>query len=425
MAINAPRGTKDILETEVLKWNNLEEILRKICRDYNINEIRTPIFEYLELFQRGIGDTTDIVQKEMFVMEGSVEEGGKSYGLRPEGTAGSVRSYIENSLYGKPQPIKMFYLGPIFRKEKPQKGRMRQFHQFGVEVMGSYSPAADAEVISITYEIFKRLGIENISLQLNSLGEGDCRISYNNAFKDFVGENKSELCDTCKERFEKNPLRVLDCKERACKSVMSNAPKTIDHLDEDCKTHFETLLNILDSMEIPYEINHKLVRGLDYYTRTVFEFVSTDNTLGSQNTICGGGRYNNLIEECGGKSNGCVGFAIGMERLLIALEGINSPLVHELQLEPVDIYIGSIGDKGFTKAQSLVYELRKKGIRAEADILGRSVKAQMKFADKLNARYSVILGDDEIANNSCKLKNMETSEQNEVNFSDIEKLFNN
>lgn len=423
MAIIAPRGTKDILDTEILKWNNLEEILRKICRDYNINEIRTPIFEYLELFQRGIGDTTDIVQKEMFIMEGSKEDGGKTYGLRPEGTAGSVRSYIENSLYGKPQPIKLFYLGPIFRKERPQKGRMRQFHQFGVEVMGSYSPSADAEVISITYEIFKRLGIENISLQLNSLGEGECRVNYNKAFKEYVGDNKEKLCETCQERFEKNPLRVLDCKERNCKSIMNNAPKTIDYLDEDCTKHFETVKNILDNMNIPYVINHKLVRGLDYYTRTVFEFVSTDDSLGSQNTICGGGRYNNLIEECSGKSAGCVGFAIGVERLLIALEGINSPVVSNLEFEPTDIYIGNIGDKGFIKSQSLVYELRKKGIRAESDILGRGVKAQMKFANKLNAKYSVILGDDEIERNSCKIKNMETSEETETDFSDIEKLF--
>ena len=407
MALKRPRGTNDFLGDKVKLMTKLEETVRDVCKSFGINEIRTPMFEYTEL-----GETTDIVQKEMFTFE---DRGGRSLTLKPEGTAGAARAFIENGLYSEAQPTKLFYVTPCFRNERPQAGRYKQFHQFGVEMYGTYDASADAEVISLVYEIFQRLGLKNVRLKINSLGSNECRKKYNKVLKDYIGDRLEHLCDDCKSRFEKNPLRVLDCKNKNCKEVLADAPAVLDILDEECAAHFEKLKASLEAMGIPYEVDKGIVRGLDYYTRTVFEFVSDE--IGAQGTICGGGRYDNLVEECGGSPMGAVGFAMGLERIMLVLEaqGLN-----EVDSNNPLIYIGSIGEKGALKAQEIGYDLRKAGIHAEYDTVGRSVKAQMKYADKIGAVYNVVLGDDEIANDKVRLKNMLNGEQREITLSAIE-----
>ena len=412
MALKRPRGTNDFLGDKVKLMTKLEETVRDVCKSFGINEIRTPMFEYTELFQRGVGETTDIVQKEMFTFE---DRGGRSLTLKPEGTAGAARAFIENGLYSEAQPTKLFYVTPCFRNERPQAGRYKQFHQFGVEMYGTYDASADAEVISLVYEIFQRLGLKNVRLKINSLGSNECRKKYNKVLKDYIGDRLEHLCDDCKSRFEKIPLIVLDCKNKNCKEVLADAPAVLDILDEECAAHFEKLKASLEAMGIPYEVDKGIVRGLDYYTRTVFEFVSDE--IGAQGTICGGGRYDNLVEECGGSPMGAVGFAMGLERIMLVLEaqGLN-----EVDSNNPLIYIGSIGEKGALKAQEIGYDLRKAGIHAEYDTVGRSVKAQMKYADKIGAIYNVVLGDDEIANDKVRLKNMLNGEQREITLSAIE-----
>ncbi len=412
MALKRPRGTNDFLGDKVKLMTKLEETVRDVCKSFGINEIRTPMFEYTELFQRGVGETTDIVQKEMFTFE---DRGSRSLTHKPEGTAGAARAFIENGLYSEAQPTKLFYVTPCFRNERPQAGRYKQFHQFGVEMYGTYDASADAEVISLVYEIFQRLGLKNVRLKINSLGSNECRKKYNKVLKDYIGDRLEHLCDDCKSRFEKNPLRVLDCKNKNCKEVLADAPAVLDILDEECAAHFEKLKASLEAMGIPYEVDKGIVRGLDYYTRTVFEFVSDE--IGAQGTICGGGRYDNLVEECGGSPMGAVGFAMGLERIMLDLEaqGLN-----EVDSNNPLIYIGSIGEKGALKAQEIGYDLRKAGIHAEYDTVGRSVKAQMKYADKIGAVYNVVLGDDEIANDKVRLKNMLNGEQREITLSAIE-----
>ena len=412
MALKRPRGTNDFLGDKVKLMTKLEETVRDVCKSFGINEIRTPMFEYTELFQRGVGETTDIVQKEMFTFE---DRGGRSLTLKPEGTAGAARAFIENGLYSEAQPTKLFYVTPCFRNERPQAGRYKQFHQFGVEMYGTYDASADAEVISLVYEIFQRLGLKNVRLKINSLGSNECRKKYNKVLKDYIGDRLEHLCDDCKSRFEKNPLRVLDCKNKNCKEVLADAPAVLDILDEECAAHFEKLKASLEAMGIPYEVDKGIVRGLDYYTRTVFEFVSDE--IGAQGTICGGGRYDNLVEACCGSPMGAVGFAMGLERIMLVLEaqGLN-----EVDSNNPLIYIGSIGEKGALKAQEIGYDLRKAGIHSEYDTVGRSVKAQMKYADKIGAIYNVVLGDDEIANDKVRLKNMLNGEQREITLSAIE-----
>ena len=412
MALKRPRGTNDFLGDKVKLMTKLEETVRDVCKSFGINEIRTPMFEYTELFQRGVGETTDIVQKEMFTFE---DRGGRSLTLKPEGTAGAARAFIENGLYSEAQPTKLFYVTPCFRNERPQAGRYKQFHQFGVEMYGTYDASADAEVISLVYEIFQRLGLKNVRLKINSLGSNECRKKYNKVLKDYIGDRLEHLCDDCKSRFEKNPLRVLDCKNKNCKEVLADAPAVLDILDEECAAHFEKLKASLEAMGIPYEVDKGIVRGLDYYTRTVFEFVSDE--IGAQGTICGRGRYDNLKKDCGGSPMGAVGFAMGLERIMLVLEaqGLN-----EVDSNNPLIYIGSIGEKGALKAQEIGYDLRKAGIHAEYDTVGRSVKAQMKYADKIGAIYNVVLGDDEIANDKVRLKNMLNGEQREITLSAIE-----
>ena len=409
MLTEAPKGTKDIYGAYMDEWQRVEKIMRGICEDFSIGELRTPIFEHTELFLRGVGETTDIVQKEMYTFK---DKGDRSVTLRPEGTAGAARSYIEHGIYNNPQPTRFFYIGPMFRYENTQKGRQRQFHQFGVEMLGSYSPALDAEVISVAAELLKRLGINDVMLKINSLGGPECRQKYNKALREYIGSNIDKMCDDCKSRFEENPLRVLDCKEERCQHIIADAPVVLDYLGPECKEHFETVKAILDEMGIKYEVDDKIVRGLDYYTRTVFEFVS--NGIGAQGTVCGGGRYDNLIAECGGQPTGAAGFAVGIERLLLVLEAQNGEFEKKNER---DIYIGAIGQKGLVKGQGIAYRLRQAGVKAECDSVGRSVKAQMKYANKIGAAYSVILGDNEIDNDIVKLKNMETGEEEEVKVS--------
>ena len=411
MLTEAPKGTKDIYGSYMEEWQRVEQVMRELCSDFGIKEIRIPIFEHTELYLRGVGDTTDIVQKEMYTFKDKAD---RSITLRPEGTAGVARSFIEHGMYNNPQPTRRFYIGPMFRYENTQKGRQRQFHQFGVEMLGSYSPALDAEAISVVAELLKRLGIKDVELRINSLGCNKCRQRYNTALKEYIGSNIDKLCDDCKSRFDKNPLRVLDCKEESCQRIIAEAPVVLDYLDDECKEHFETVKAILDDMGIKYTVDEKIVRGLDYYTRTVFEFVA--NGIGAQGTVCGGGRYDNLIAECGGQPMGCAGFAVGIERLLLMLEAQNGEFK---ETNEMDIYIGSIGKEGLVKSQGIAYRMRSEGIRAEGDSVGRSVKAQMKYANKIGAKYSVILGDNEIAEDTANLKNMETGEQEQIKVSEL------
>lgn len=411
MLTQAPKGTKDIFGADMPAWQNIEAKMRSLCKNFGIEEIRTPIFEHTELFLRSVGDTTDIVQKEMYTFE---DKGNRSITLRPESTAGVARAYIEHGMHNNAQPTKLFYIAPTFRYENTQAGRQRQFHQFGIEMFGSYSPALDAEVISVAYELIKNLGIESIELRINSLGGPECREKYNKALKDFIGDNLSKLCPECKERYEKNPLRVLDCKNDHCKQVIAGAPSVIDCLGEECKNHFDTLQEILTQMGIKFVVDPMIVRGLDYYTKTVFEFVTS--TIGAQGTVCGGGRYDNLVEECGGPKTGAVGFGLGMERLLMTLEAQNG----KAEYKPVrHIYLGSIGNSGFIKSQAITFGLRQNGIIAECDTVGRSVKAQMKYANKIGVIYSAILGDDEVKNDSVSIKNMETGEITQSKLTDL------
>ena len=396
--IQLVKGTKDIYGAEVKAWQEIEGKMRRICETFGIGEIRTPAFEFTELFARGVGETTDIVQKEMYTF---TDDGDRSLTLRPEGTSGAVRAYIEHGMHNHAQPTKLYYISPTFRCENTQAGRQRQFHQFGIEMLGSYSAAQDAEVISVATALLEELGVEGVELRMNSLGCPECRARYNKTLKEFIGQNLDKLCPTCKERFEKNPLRVLDCKEESCQQIVANAPSVLDCLDEECTAHFQKVQDILTANGIAFTIDPKIVRGLDYYTRTVFEFVSDGLT------VCGGGRYDNLVEEIGGKPTGAVGFGLGIERLIMILEKQHGAITETPER---DVYIGSMGEKGLLKAQSLTYELRKAGIQADCDTVERSVKAQMKYANKIGAKYSVILGDSELESGRVDMANSEKSE---------------
>lgn len=411
MLTQAPRGTKDLFGNEIIKWQYVENVIREICKNFGIKEIRTPIFEHTELFLRGVGETTDIVNKEMYTF---IDKGDRSVTLRPESTAGIARSYIEHGMHNFQKPNKLYYLAQTFRYEKAEKGRQRQFNQFGIEALGSYSSAQDAEVIAVAHLLFKTLGIEGVELKINSLGCNDCKKKYNEILKSYLSENVDSLCPLCCDRLMKNPLRVLDCKEDNCKKTIELAPKTIDCLDEECTEHFETLKSILNEMEIPFTVDPKIVRGLDYYTKTVFEFIT--DQIGSQGTICGGGRYDNLVSECGGNETGAVGFGLGIERLILTLDSQN---ILPEDLNCCSLYIGSIGKEAFIKSQKIAYKLRTMGVYVECDTVERSVKAQMKYADKLNATYSMILGDDELKNDVASLKNMESGENEEISLSKL------
>ena len=398
--INKPRGTEDILPADSPLWQKMEQAARDVCAAFGYGEIRTPVFEDTALFQRGVGDTTDVVQKEMYTFE---DKGGRSITLRPEGTASLARSFIENSLYADPQPTKLFYLISCYRYEKPQSGRLREFHQFGIECFGGTSDATDAEVITLALSFFEKLDVKDLKLNLNSIGCPVCKKEYNEKLRAYFSEHEDKLCETCHTRLEKNPMRIIDCKSEICSSIAKDAPKMIDHLCPECKAHLDKTLAYLDATGIDYSINPDIVRGLDYYTRTVFEI--TSDALGAQSTVCGGGRYNGLVEELGGKPTEGIGFAVGLERLAMIMK--SQGLDQAISDNHPRLFIAAIGDQADIAAQKLVYDLRKRGIWAERDLLGRSIKAQMKYANKLGSAFSMVLGDDEIANKQAELKNMD------------------
>ncbi|MDY2795298.1 MAG: histidine--tRNA ligase [Peptostreptococcus porci] len=412
MVISAPRGTKDITPKESYKWNFLENKFKEICSIYGYEEIRTPIFEHTELFKRGVGDTTDIVQKEMYSF---VDKGDREITLKPEGTAGVVRAFIEHKMNADAQPTKLFYITPCFRYERPQSGRQRQFHQFGVEAIGGDSPSLDAEVIALAMQFLNELGLNDLSVSINSVGCPVCRESYNRLLKDYLLQKSDVLCDLCNDRREKNPMRVIDCKNETCQSNIVDIPLMADHLCEDCQKHFETLKKYLDEMDIRYSVDKKIVRGLDYYKRTAFEIISND--LGSQSTVCGGGRYDGLVELIGGpKGFSGIGFGMGVERLLLTLEA------NEIEIEnpnKTDIFIVTIGEKAKLKSFSLLKELRKEHFSADKDHLDRSVKAQFKYSNKINSRFTIVIGEDELEKDEASLKDMETGEQRLIKISEI------
>lgn len=408
MLTQAPKGTNDILPDRTHIWQFIEDEVRRICREYNFKEIRTPVFEHTELFERGVGDTTDVVEKEMYTFN---DKGGRSITLRPEGTASTARSYIENGLFNTPQPSKLFYLIRCYRYEKNQAGRYREFNQFGAEVIGSGEPSVDAELMSLAMLLYKRLGLKGLKLNINSIGCPKCRKEYNEKLKEFLMPNYDRLCDTCKTRFNKNPMRIMDCKSSVCKEIVKDAPILLDCICDECRDHFEEVKRLLEGMKIDYFIDPYIVRGLDYYTKTVFEIIADNKN--SNCTICGGGRYDGLVGQLGYKDTPASGFALGLERLILTMEeqGIKFP-----EDDTPDIYVASIGKEALIFAQSLVFDLRKCGIKAECDHGARSVKAQMKYADKLGAKYTMVIGESEMENGKISVKNMQNGESIEIDL---------
>lgn len=402
--IQKPKGTKDILPDEVYKWQYIESKIKDIFENAGMKEIRVPVFEHTELFSRGVGETTDVVQKEMYTFE---DKGGRSITLRPEGTAGVVRSYIENGMASQPTPIKLWYEMAMYRYENVQKGRLREFRQIGTEIFGTSSYLADVECIMLGVKIFKELNIPNIKLNLNSIGCPECRRKYQEALREFIRPNLEKYCDTCKTRFAKNPMRILDCKEKKCKEMNQGAPIILNYLCDDCREHFDKVKKMLTDLGVDFEIDAGIVRGLDYYTRTVFEFVSEDDGL----TVLGGGRYDGLVKEVGGQDTPAVGFAMGAERLLEVFERYNKDVVKP---KVMDLYVANIGEKANEFATELVLKLRDKGAFVEKDICERSLKAQFKYADKNNAKFVLTLGDDEVETKKAKIKNMQSGEEIEV-----------
>lgn len=417
LVTKAIKGTQDTLPNESYKVQFIEQTVLEIAGNYGFKEIRTPVFEHTELFQRGVGDTTDVVQKEMYTFN---DKGERSITLRPEGTAGVIRAFLEHGLFNEPLPQKMCYLTSCYRYEKPQAGRLREFHQFGVECVGTASPAADAEVIALANDVFTFLDVKNLQLEINSIGCPECRKEYHKALKEYFEKYKGDLCETCLGRLDRNPMRILDCKSPVCGEIAKNAPTVLQFLCDDCKEHFDKTKMYLDAMGIEYKVNPTIVRGLDYYTRTVFEFVS--NEIGAQGTVCGGGRYDGLCQELGGAPTPALGFGMGIERLMLLMEAQNIPFPAD---KPCNIYIASMGDKASFKAAEIVSQLRTEGVNAQFDVVGRSVKAQMKFANKLGAEYTMVLGDTEIDENKANLKNMQTGETTEAQLDDFVDNFMN
>lgn len=403
--ITLPKGTKDVLPENSYRWQFVERVARETAKTFNVREIRTPMFEHTEVFSRGVGETTDIVNKEMYTF---LDKGGRSITLKPEGTAGVVRAFVESGLYAAAMPLKTYYITPCFRYERPQAGRLREFHQFGVEFFGAESAGIDAEVILLAKTFLDNLGVKNVTLYINSIGCKECRKEYHKALKEYLKANYDELCDLCKDRFEKNPMRILDCKNDSCKKITENAPSILDYLCDDCKAHFEQVKKLLTLSGVEYNINPKIVRGLDYYTKTVFEFVSEN--IGAQGTVLGGGRYDGLVAEFGGGKVPGIGFAAGIERLLLLLESTG-----EIKNEDgLTVYVAPMGDDARIKAFELVSMLRKSGVIADTDYMNRGIKAQFKYADKLGARFVAVIGSDELSRGAVKLKNMLSGEEKEV-----------
>ncbi|MDR3586685.1 MAG: histidine--tRNA ligase [Desulfosporosinus sp.] len=406
MPIQRPKGTQDLLPGTIEQWQYLEETIRTVCRAYGYEEIRTPIFEATELFQRGVGQTTDIVKKEMYTF---LDKGDRSMTLRPELTASVCRAYVENKLYGQPQPVKLYYMGPMFRYERPQSGRFRQFHQFGIEVLGADQPVVDAEVISLVWNLYQRLGLTQLEVHVNSVGCPTCRAKHRKQLQEFLTPRQNELCNDCRERFERNPLRILDCKNPTCQAVTSGAPTTHDTLCEDCSTHFERVLVLLGLAGVVYRVNPRLVRGLDYYTKTAFEVMVEE--IGAQSAICGGGRYDGLVEEIGGPPTPGIGFAMGLERVLAALQVQNQLPEQKPKLFAMLI---ALGEKAQNEGFSLLSTLRAQGISVSMDLLGRSLKTQLKAANRLGAQYALILGETELEQNLLLIRDLTLGEQIEV-----------
>ncbi len=411
MIISAPKGTKDVLPNQVYKWHHVENAFAETCRRYGFKEIRTPVFEHTELFARGVGDTTDIVEKQMYTFEDYAK---RSITLKPEGTSPVVRSFIEHKQYAEVQPTKYYYDIPCFRYEKPQSGRLREFHQFGVEIFGTMNMMADSEVIALAADFLSGLGIRDVELRINSIGCPECREKHRAALRDFLKPKYNDLCDTCKGRFDRNPMRILDCKSEVCQQLVQGAPVMLDYLCDDCSQAFSDLQNNLNAAGVEFIVDPGIVRGLDYYTKTAFEFVS--NNIGAQGTVCGGGRYDNLIEQLGGPSVPGVGFGLGIERLLLVMEanGITIP-------EPpgVDLFVAVMGDSAKAVGLRMTRELRNKGFSVEMDGLSRNIKGQLKYADRLNARYTAVIGDNELAEGKVSLKDMASGNQIQVALEDI------
>ena len=404
------KGTEDVLPKDSYRWQFVEDVMRKESAAYGFKEIRTPVFEHTELFARGVGQTTDVVQKEMYTFD---TKGGESVTLRPEGTAGAARAVLEHGLVNDSLPIKASYFVSCYRYEKPQAGRLREFHQFGLECYGTQSPVADAELICAAQSIFDRLGIKQLRLEINSIGCPTCRAEYHKALKEYFYGYKDELCETCNSRLEKNPMRILDCKSPVCSKIAQGAPKITDYLCDECKEHFASVQKYLDAAGVEYTVNPTIVRGLDYYTKTVFEFVT--DFIGAQGTVCGGGRYDGLIEELGGKHLPSLGFALGIERLLMLMDkqGIEIP-----KPSTCDLYVAVMGESASLKSFEIIKAVRSCGLIAETDIVGRGLRAQMKYADKIGAKFSMVLGDNEIEQGKAVIKNMSSGEQTEIVLDD-------
>lgn len=405
-----PKGTQDLLPKQTAGWQAVEEVMRSEAAVHGFGEIRTPVFEHTELFQRSVGETSDVVQKEMYTFQ---DKGDRSITLRPEGTAGVVRAMLEHALYNDGLPLKFYYFTSCYRYEKPQAGRLREFHQFGVEMFGPAAPIADAQVICLGKSIFDRLGVKNLSLQINSIGCPTCRAEYHKALKAYFEKYKDQLCETCLSRLDRNPMRILDCKSPVCSKIADGAPSMLEYLCGDCKEHFEGVKTYLQAAGVEFIVNPTIVRGLDYYTRTVFEFVSTD--LGSQSTVLGGGRYDGLVEEMGGKPMPGLGFALGIERLMMILDAQKIELPEAPKCE---LFIAALGGEAQARAFQMVTELQTYSIFADCDNCSRSLKAQMKYADKIGAKYTLVLGGDELEQGQASLKNMSTKDQETVNIND-------
>lgn len=411
MVILAPKGTKDILPDQVYKWHFVEKAFSDIAKRYGFKEVRTPVIEHTELFQRGVGDTTDIVEKQMYTF---LDYGNRSITLRPEGTSPVARAFIEHKQYGEVQPVKYYYDIPCFRYEKPQSGRLREFHQFGIEIFGTNNMMADAEVMALGYDFIKEMGIDDIELRINSIGCPSCRSIYREKLKEFLKPKYEKLCPTCQVRYEKNPMRILDCKSEICQEQVKGAPVMLDYLCKECETAFTMVKKDLESYKIPFTVDPGIVRGLDYYTKTAFEFVT--NSIGAQGTVCGGGRYDYLIEELGGPPIPGVGFGMGVERLLLVMEanGVKIP-----EPEYTDLFIAFIGEESMNFALELSHELRKEGFSILMDTLSRNIKGQLKYADRLNVKKVAIIGEEELSKNEVTIKDMVTGTQSKVPFKEL------
>ena len=399
--VQRPKGTADVIPGEVHLWHYVENMLKDTAHLFGFEEMRTPVFEHTEVFQRGVGETTDVVQKEMYTF---LDKGDRSITLKPEGTAGTVRSYLENGIHGKGAPFKCFYITPVFRYEKPQAGRLREHHQFGVECFGADSFSADSEIISLVYTFLRKLSVDSI-VRINSIGCPKCRPNYNEKLKEYFRAHEEELCETCRERLEKNPMRIIDCKSPVCKKIAEDAPRSIDYLCEECHDHFEGVKQSLTDMGIPYEIDKNIVRGLDYYTKTVFEFIGTG--LGSQSTVCGGGRYDGLVEQLGGPKTAGIGFGCGLERLIMTAKAAGHQFPEPFS---VDVALVSADEEGARHCRKLAFQLRQVGVSCEIDLCNRGVKAQMKHADRIMAKHTIVIGSTELENGEANIKIMKTGE---------------